>query len=191
MYASGIQMLGQVRRAEFITLTGLTRESFDARARRKQFPFTHTDVVNPGNAEDDDVTYQPYRVWDAYLTLIADDLNRTFGIHLSVTCQLARNMSMDLERRWTKIVDTSLSDQLAGGPKAILCGGVAVVFKEDWQRQQLPTWKPVVGTLPEIARQVGKTSINRVALTSATQLATVLRVRAANASVNLSAFWKT
>jgi hypothetical protein len=183
-------MLGQVRRVDFITLTGLTRESFDARARRKQFPFSNTDVMNSQYVGDDDATYRPYRVWDAYLTLIADDLNRALGIHLSLTCQLARNMSADLQRRWSKIVDTSFSDQLAGGPKAILCGGVAVVFKEDWQRQQLPTWKPVVGTLSDIARQVAKTSINRVALTSATQLATVLRVRAVDGNVDLSLFWK-
>jgi hypothetical protein len=172
-------------------LTGLTRESCDARARRNQFPFSNTEVLNARNLTDDDVTYRPYRVWDAFLTLIADDLNRMFGIQLTATCQLALNMSTDLQRRWPKIVDTSFSEELAGGNKAILCGGVAVVFSEAWQRQQLPTWKPVVGTLPEIVRQVGKTSINRVALTSATQLATVLRVRAVHSNVDLSAFWKT
>jgi hypothetical protein len=165
----------RVRRVDFMKLTGLTREVFDSRARRMQFPFSNTDVGD-----------RSYRVWEAYLTLIADDLSEKCGMYLTDACSLASTLSGELQRRWPNIVTTSQS------PGAdIFCGRLDLPFSEGRGGQPPPSWKGVVGTLPQIVREVGKSSIIRVALTNASRLAAVLHSRAVNANLDLADFWKT
>jgi hypothetical protein len=166
----------KVRRVDFMKLTHLTRESFDARARRKQFPFTSTDLRGG-----------TYPILAAYLTLLADDFNQTFGMYLTDACRLALALSGGLQRRWPDIVTTSQDLTRAN----IFCGRVDLPFSEPRRRQPPPIWKPVVGTVPEIAREIGKISVTRVALTNASRWAAVLRARALNANLDLSPFWKT
>lgn len=163
----------RIRRIEFMKLTRLTRESFDARARRMQFPFSNT--------ETDD----SYQVWEAYLTLIADDFSQTLGMHLTDACSLASTLSDELQRRWPKIVSTS---QFSGAD--IFCGRLDLPFEERGN-QRPRSWAPVVGTFSEILRNNQKTTITRVALTNASRWAAVLRARALNANLDLAAFWKT
>jgi hypothetical protein len=165
----------KVRRVEFIKLTRLTREAFDARSRRKHFPFRNTDIVDGS-----------YPIWQAYLTLIADDFNENLGMDLTDACQLASALSRELQRRWRKIVTTS---QFPGAD--IFCGRLDLPFSEGTEGQPPPVWKPVVGTLPQISREVRESSVVRVALTNASKSAAVLHSRAVNADLDLTDFWKT
>jgi hypothetical protein len=108
-------------------------------------------------------------------------------MYLTDACRLASTLSGELQRRWPKIVSTS---QALDGAN-IFCGRLDLPFGEERGNQPPRPWKAVVGTLPEIVRDVGKTSIPRVALTNASRWAAVLRARAANANLDLTDFWKT
>jgi hypothetical protein len=167
----------KLSRVDFIKLTVRTRERFDARSRRKQFPWP----VDISGTERFDPSF-------ALLTIVQDELNTQLGMPLDDAATLAFNLRNWLFNRkesaalWAAIHGTARDFRAGKKPAEVLAGGLN------------GTRWPLAGTFEQIAQficdQSGKGSrVSAIALVSITRAAATMMERAKEHEIDLKEFW--
>jgi hypothetical protein len=174
-----------ISRVDFLKLVGMSRDAFDGRDRRGQLPFVFFKDGKPRHMTFGPVPpladgSDPYTAWGCILTAVADALSsKAERVSLVQACIVAGALSDELQKRWPDIVRAS---------GAILCGSADLASRPS---DNSPPWRPLVGTMTEIARQLDEVSvpIAGVNLANASLVVDRVRARAQAHGIDLGDFW--
>jgi hypothetical protein len=166
-----------VSRNELMALINIERATFDTRARRGLFPFLVA-------KREEESGRRNYDANDAFLTMIADELQVRTNMQLQLAVSLAVSCHDHLVPRWATICNSSLEILEGRNADEILVGAFELL------RGRKASWLTISGSAEEIGKAlINYGPIQTAALINASRVAAAMRKRADEKKIDVSVFF--
>jgi len=176
-------------RRDWLLLVHHDRAVFDSRARRDQYPFLNSDMVDVRqSAAGEESRYKMYSATEALYTIIADELNAQVNTPLHQACSIAAQLSDFVVPHLPEIVASAAAFHRGQETEELFCGFIKC-HRSDGGRA-IEFTRPVYGTMAAMADLPRHwPTIIAWGFINLTRAAALLKKRADEHHIDLGDFW--